>query len=276
VTDSEAVEANRRHWDELADLHPETPFYRHYLDRLRAGGTSLHRLEIAEVGDVAGLTLLHLQCHIGTESVSWARRGALVTAVDYSAGAIAQAERLARECGVPVRFLQASVYALAGVLDEAFDVVFASWGVLCWLPDIAEWARVVSRHLKPGGRFYIAELHPLLWVFDDDADELQVRYSYFGGAEPDRDDSDGSYADRGAKLVHRTTFNWAFPLGHVVSSLIDAGLRIEFLHEHPRCVARVLGNQLVRDESIADERWYRFPEGRPDVPLAFSLRARKE
>lgn len=264
--------ANLRHWDEAAALHPHTAFYHFYLDRLRAGGTSLHRLEIEEVGDVEGRTMLHLQCHIGTESSSWARRGARVTAVDFSANAVAEATRLSAELGVDVRYVQANIYELAGVLDEEFDIVYTSWGVLGWLPDLQEWARVVARHLRPGGVFYIAEFHPFLWVFDETAQDLRLRYGYFD-PEPIADDSPDTYADPGARLENTRTYGWQFPLGTVVSSLIDAGLEIEFLHELPRCVAQVLP-MLVRDEGD-DERWFRMPAGTPDLPLAFTLRAHR-
>ncbi|TMB93270.1 MAG: class I SAM-dependent methyltransferase [Chloroflexi bacterium] len=274
-TYNQELAANLRHWDELARLHPRTAFYGHYLERLRGGASALHRLEISEVGDVAGKSLLHLQCHIGTESISWSRLGARVTAVDFSADAIVQAERLATECEADVRFIQSDVYELPAALDESFDVVFCSWGVLCWLPDIPAWARVVSRFLKPGGIFYIAEFHPFMWVFDDTEDQLRVRYPYFG-AGPERGDRDGSYADPDASLAHRTTFNWAFPIGLVVTALIESGLRLEFLHEHPRCVSPVLGALLTRDDSIAGERWFRLRDGQATLPLAFSLRARKD
>jgi SAM-dependent methyltransferase len=266
-------EANRRHWDEAADLHPDTGFYGFYLDRLRGGGTSLHRIEIDEVGDVRGKSLLHLQCHIGTESISWAKRGAYVTGVDFSAGALAQARRLASECGAEVRFIESYVYDLPAALDETFDVVFTSWGVLGWLNDIDRWGAVVGRHVKPGGIFYIAEFHPLAFIFDEKAPELRVAYPYFPGPEPLSDDSDGTYADPQAQLAHRTTYSWPYTLGGVVTALIDAGLQIEFLRERTHCVSQVL-DLLVRDD-IDSERWFRLPESVPQLPLSFSLRARK-
>ena len=273
VSTGEQMATNLRHWDEVATLHPHTAFYNFYLDRLRAGGTSLHRVELEEVGDVAGRTLLHLQCHIGTESSSWARRGARVTAVDFSANAIDEARRLSSDLGVDVRYVHANIYELGGTLDELFDVVYTSWGVLGWLPDLQEWARVVARHLKPGGIFYIAEFHPVAWLFDETVTDLRVRYAYFLGAEPVADDSPYSYADPTTRLEHTRTYGWQYTLGTVVTALIDAGLQIEFLHELPRCVAQMLP-VLVRDESD-DERWFRMPEGMPELPLSFTLRAHR-
>ena len=265
------VAANLRHWDEVASLHPQTAFYEFYLDRLRAGGTSLHRVELEEMGDVAGRSLLHLQCHIGTESSSWARRGARVTAVDFSANAIDQARRISAELGVDVRYVHSNIYELG--LDERFDIVYTSWGVLGWLPDLHEWARVVARHLVPGGVFYIAEFHPVVWLFDEHAPALRVKYAYFPGEEPIADDSPHSYADPTTRLEHTRTYGWQYTLGTLVTALIDAGLQIEFLHELPRCVAQVLP-LLARDETD-DERWFRLPDGVPELPLAFTLRAHR-
>jgi SAM-dependent methyltransferase len=267
------LEANRRRWNELAELHPKTEFYRFYLDRLRAGGTSLHGLEIGEVGDVGGQSLLHLQCHFGVDSISWARRGASVTGVDFAGNAVARARRLAQEFGVQARFVRANVYDLPSVLAEKFDVIFQSWGVLGWLPDLAAWAGVVSHFLKRGGFYYIAEFHPTLWIFDGRVPGLVASGYYFRQPEPDMEDEDGSYADLSAHLENQVAYNWAYPLDLVLGSLIDAGLRIEFLHEWPRCPARML--QVLVQDDHPSERWYRMREGMPDIPLAFSLRARK-
>jgi SAM-dependent methyltransferase len=267
------MEANRRHWDELARLHPSTDFYRFYTDRLRSGGTSLHHFEIEQVGDVSGKTLLHLQSHIGTESVSWARLGAEVTAADFSADALAQVRQLAAELGVAVRCVESNLYDLPDVLTDRFDVVYTSWGVVGWLPDLAEWGRIVAGFLRPGGIFYIAEFHPVMWLLDETSDVLSLRYSYFQD-EPFFDDADGSYADPEARLEHRETYGFEYPLGKVVTALIRAGLRMEFLHEYPGCGPKLLP-MLVPDEST-DERWHVLPPDLPQLPLSFTLRARKE
>jgi SAM-dependent methyltransferase len=266
------MEANRRHWDELARLHPQTDFYRFYLDRIRTGGTSLHGFEIEQVGDVAGCSLLHLQSHIGTETVSWALRGARVTAVDFSGDALAHVRSFAEEMGVEVRCIESNVYDLPDVLSERFDVVYTSWGVIGWMPDLREWARIVTGFVRPGGMFYLAEFHPVMWLLDETARELRLKYSYFQ-REPFFDDSDGSYADRDAHIENRATYGFEYPLGQVISSLIDSGLRIEFVREYPGCGPQLLP-MLVPDEST-DERWHVLPPDLPQLPLSFSLRARK-
>jgi 2-polyprenyl-3-methyl-5-hydroxy-6-metoxy-1,4-benzoquinol methylase len=266
-------EANRRHWNEVARLHPGTDFYRFYLDRIRTGGTSLHQFEIDEVGDVAGKSLLHVQSHIGTETLSWARRGARVTAVDFSPDALAHVTKLAAELGVEVRCVESNVYELPSVLDETFDVVYTSWGVLGWMPDIPEWARIVSRYVRPGGILYVAEFHPMMWMLDETSEELRLRYSYFQD-EPFFDEEDGSYADPDAKLENRATYGFEYPLSRVITSLIESGLRIELFHEYPGCGPKLL-KVLVPDPST-DERWHVLPPELPQLPLSFSVRARKE
>lgn len=269
----DALEVNRRRWNELARLHPGTAFYG--LDRIRAGASSLHRLEIDEVGPVDGRRLLHLRCHIGTETVSWAREGAIVTGVDFAESAIEEARRLAADCGVRATFVNSSIDDLPQHLEGVFDVVFTSWGVLGWLPDLSSWARVVAHFLAPGGVFYIAEGHPFAWTMDDRAAALTPMYGYFSAGAPTEFDSDGSYADRGHPVVNRRSLEWTWSLGEVVSSVADAGLLIEFLHEHARVPFQML-DSLVLDDEDADEpgRWYRLPEGMPTMPLSFSIRAR--
>ncbi|HEV3233481.1 MAG TPA: class I SAM-dependent methyltransferase [Candidatus Dormibacteraeota bacterium] len=271
---SEYLEVNKRRWNELARLHPGTAFYD--LDRLRGGGSSLHRLEVDEVGPVEGRRLLHLQCHIGTETVSWARLGALVTGVDFAEAAVDEARRLAAACAVDATFVLSAIDDLPNNLDGTFDIVFTSWGVIGWLPDLGHWAEVVAHFLEPGGVFYIAEGHPVAWTFDDESPDLAVRYDYFPGHFPQEFESQGSYADREEAVVNRRTYEWTWTLGQVVSALADAGLVIEFVHEHDRITFQMLPI-LELDEDDPDEpgRWYRMPPGRPRIPLSFSIRARR-
>jgi SAM-dependent methyltransferase len=270
----EALETNRRRWNELALLHPRTAFYR--LDAIRAGATSLHRLELDEVGPVDGKTLLHLQCHIGTETVSWARQGARVTGIDFADEAVRAARVLAAECGVEAQFVQSSIDDLPEQLDGTFDVVFTSWGVIGWLPDLRHWGQVVAHFLRPGGIFYMAEGHPFAWTFDDEAADLRTRYPYFGGGRPQAFEFDGSYADREEAVVNRRTYEWTWTLGDVVNSLLDAGLAIDFLHEHDRVSFQMLPVlELDQDDPDEPGRWYRMPRGLSSIPLSFSIRARK-
>ena len=226
-------------------------------------------IEVEELGSVWGKTLLHLQCHIGTDTLSWARRGARVTGVDFSAEAIAQANKLAERAEMEeVRFIESEVSRAAHALpDERFDIVFTSWGVLGWLPDLDAWARTIKRLLKPGGVFYIAELHPTLLMFDGKEADVR-RYPYFRPAEPLIEDSDGSYADRSVELVYRRRFEWVYELGQVLTALADVGLRIQFLHEHDGTCCQFLECLTKHDDGL-----YRLPEGELSLPLSFSIRA---
>lgn len=265
--DRERMAINRRYWDEVVPVHAASELYD--VEGFMAGALSLDELESTEVGDVTGKRLLHLQCHFGLDTLSWARLGAQVTGMDYSPVAIDKARGLAAQCGIDARFICCNLYDLPRQLEGQFDIVFTSYGVLCWLPDLREWARIAANYVKPGGFFYIAEFHPFSYVFDDEADHLRYRYPYFA-QQATRFEFDGTYADKDAKLVNREDYEWNYPLGEVVTALIDAGLRIEFLHEH----AFTVYQQLPFLEKVGRGRW-RFPGGEEPIPLMFSLRASK-
>ena len=161
-------EANRAHWAEVTPIHVQSAFYD--VPAVKAGKGSLQRIEVDELGVVKGKTLLHLMCHFGLDTLSWARAGAVVTGVDFSTEALAVARGLAEELGIPARFIEANVYELPSVLDEQFDVVFTSYGILCWLPDLDSWAKVIARSLRPGGTFYIVEMHPTSDLLEQDTE----------------------------------------------------------------------------------------------------------
>ncbi len=266
---NEYIETNRRHWDETVAHHVDSDFYD--VASFKAGRSTLLPLERAELGDVRGKTLLHLQCHFGLDTLSWAREGAIVTGVDFSAEAIRTARNLATELNLDARFLEANVYDLPSVLDAQFDIVFASYGVIAWLPDIAAWARVAASYVRPGGTFYLAEIHPLLNSIWDSpsANDVRMRHSYFGGPEPELDDADGTYATSDS-LQNRRNYQFWHPLGNVVTSVIAAGLRLEYLHEFPYCCFAALPGMTRHDDGT-----YHLPEGAPQIPLLFSLRATK-
>lgn len=266
--------ANLAQWDESVDIHYRSDFYG--VERFKAGGTKLRDIELTEMGDVRGKTLIHLQCHFGMDTLSWAREGATVTGLDFSPAAIAAARKLSEESGVPGRFVESELYGAPNVLDEKFDIVFTGVGALCWLPDIKGWARVVSHFLKPGGVFYILEGHPVLWSLDDDTPEnpMHIAWPYFetgGPQNPDGWDEEEDYAETGEKLQNTRTYTWSHGLGEIVTALIDEGLRIEFLHEH-----RVLAWKAYPWVVKGDDGWWRVPNHPERLPLMWSLRAVKE
>lgn len=264
----EYLQSNRTLWDEWVKINSNSRLYD--LDSFKAGRSSLKALELEEVGDVQGKSLLHLQCHFGMDSLSWARRGARVTGVDFSAQGARLAQALSQELAIPARFICSNLYALPEQLDEQFDVVFTSYGVLTWLPDRRRWAQTVARYVKPGGIFYIAEFHPFAMVLSDTAASPLIEYPYFNDGVI-TSAVHGSYADPSAETKSKLSFEWAYPLGEVVSELIAAGLRIQFLHEWPYACYQMFPFLVQGRDGL-----WRLPPDMKSLPLQFSLRARKE
>lgn len=223
---------NQKFWDEIAPLHAASDYYD--VDRFLAGAITLGDVEIAEVGEVAGLRMAHLMCHIGLDSMSWARRGAQVTGVDFSTEAIGIARGLAQRTGLDVPFVCADVLDADQHLDRyGYDVVFLSRGVLMWIEDISALAQVCASLLRPGGVFYLLDIHPLAMAISRTADGLHLQRGYFHSSGPTKVSEDGSYAVSYAGLQNQETHEWIHSVGEVVTALIDAGISIEFLHEFP-------------------------------------------
>lgn len=263
------METNRARWDEMVQIHAKSAFYD--VEGFLNGRSTLDEIERACVGDVTGKSLLHMQCHFGMDTLSWQRLGAQATGVDYSAPAIALARDLNGQLGLNARFIETNVYDLPRVLDEQFDIVFTSHGVLTWLPDIWGWAQVIGHFLKPGGRFAIIEGHPFLWMFEqENVTTFDIRYDYFTRDEPYSWDEDGSYADPDAHLENRRTHEWNHPLSDVVTALIRAGLRIEEVREYDACAWQALPFMVPRDDT-----WFTLPEGMPRLPFSYSIVATK-
>jgi len=268
----EYYQSNLKLWNEWTEIHKQTENYG--LQDFLKGGNRLHALEREELGDVSGKSLLHLQCHFGLDTLSWARLGAQVTGVDFSDRAIALAREIAAQTGLPARFICAPLLELPNVLDEQFDVVFTSYGVLYWLHDLQAWGRLVHRYLKPGGVFYIVELHPVSGIFEEteDGQDLRVTTPYFPQAEPLKFDVVGSYADPQAKVNHPVEYGWPHSLSEILNALLSAGLMIEYLHEFPYTVEPSFFPNLV--EPIGERCW-RLKKHADAVPLMFSLRAHR-
>jgi SAM-dependent methyltransferase len=264
--------ANEALWDAWTAVHTTGDFYD--LEAFRAGGVRIRPYEVEMIGDVRGKSLLHLQCHFGIDTISWARLGAEVTGADFSPAAIEAARRLADELGFPeARFVRSNLYDLPTALDGQFDVVYTSRGVLGWLPDIQGWARVVAHFVAPGGTFFITEIHPVAQAMADEdvrPGELRLAYPYWEHPEPLTFEVKGSYADRDADVGEHTEHGWDHGLGEIVTALIDAGLRIETLVEHPFLDWEV---GFLVDEGA--NRWRLPPDAGGELPLMFSLRATK-
>ncbi len=271
MTDEE-IGDNLKTWEAWTHIHVASDFYDVASFRDGRDPVRVRDYEIAEVGPVEGKTLLHLQCHFGLDTLSWARLGAQVTGADFSPAAVEAATALAAEVGIDARFVVSNVYDLARNLDGQFDIVYTSRGVLGWLPDIRRWANVVAHFVKPGGFFYIAECHPISMAFADEdvsPGELRLNYPYWEHERALTFEVKGSYADRDAATEGLVEHGWDHSLGEIVTALIDAGLSIDFLHEFD-FAEWDLGYTVEAE----DGKW-RIPGEQGRLPLFFTLRASK-
>ena len=260
--------ANKRRWNELVGIHTRSGGYD--VEGFLKGKNTLHSIELDALGDVRGKSLLHLQCYFGMDTLSWARLGANVTGVDFSDKAIELARILNEKTGLNADFINCNLYDLPKNLDGEFDIVYTSYGVLMWLNDIEGWAKIVSRYLKPGGTFFIAEFHPFSWIYDENhPSELVIKYGYWHKTEPELYNSPDAYASGGLKLKNTEEYGWVHPIGTVATALIEAGLIIRELREYPVSVDEDQFKFMVRDA----EGYWRL-EGDP-IPLMYSIKAKK-
>ena len=281
-------EANRFLWNQRTAVHKDSAFYD--LAGFKAGANVLTPIELNEIGDVKGRSLLHLQCHFGMDTMSFSRMGAKCTGVDLSDEAIKLAREINDELKLDAKFICCNVYDLlienqgsskAPPLEvtehsegyerssgeaEQFDIVFTSYGTIGWLPDLDPWAKVIAERLKPGGFFYMAEFHPVLWMFDDDF--THIKY-FYDNRELIVTENEGTYTDRNADIKGKE-YSWNHSISEVLNALIGAGLKIEFLNEHMYSPYACFRN-LVETET---GNWHiKGMEGK--IPMVYSLRARK-
>jgi SAM-dependent methyltransferase len=273
VTDYRAV--NRANWDERAPAHAASPGYA--LDRFLADPDHLSkvvRFDLPRLGDVAGLRGVHLQCHIGTDTISLHRLGARMTGLDFSGASLEQARQLAAATNANVDFVESDVYDAPAALGEGgFDLVYTGVGALCWLPDIRRWARVVSALLRPGGRLFLREGHPMLWALADSREDglLVVEYPYFERPEPTVWDEPGTYVETDVAFQHNVTHEWNHGLGEIFTALLDEGFDLTMLEEHDSAPWNALPGQTVSDEHgewrLANRPWR--------LAQTYTLQARK-
>lgn len=260
----EYFQANKELWNQRTTVHRDSDFYN--LAGFKRGETVLTPIELGELGDVKGKTLLHLQCHFGMDSLDWARRGAKVTGVDLSDTAIGQAAQLNNELGLDAAFVCCNVLDTCDHVSGEFDIVFTSYGTIGWLPDLEPWAKVIAAKLKPGGLFYIAEFHPMVWMFDDEFTYIQYAYE---NREVIVTENQGTYTDRNAAIKGKE-YSWNHSISEVLNALVDAGLRIELFNEHMYspypCFRKVV--------EFEPGKWHiKGLEGK--LPMVYSLRAVK-
>jgi SAM-dependent methyltransferase len=257
------TQLNRAAWDERAPAHAASPDYD--LTRFIEDPSFLSRVvqfDLPRLGDLTGLRGAHLQCHIGTDTISLARLGARMTGLDFSAASLAQARDLAAQTGANVEFVEAEVYDAPGKLGRAaFDLVFSGIGALCWLPSIERWSQVVSELLVPGGRLFLREGHPMLWALEDSRPDglVVVDYPYFEREEPVVFDGPGTYVETSATFEHNLQHCWNHGLGEIVTSLFAAGMELTMLVEHDSVPWNALPGQMEQVElgewRLSDRPW---------------------
>jgi len=273
VNDYAAV--NRANWDERVPAHAGSPDYN--VDDFLADPAYLSevvRFDLPLLGDVSGQRGVHLQCHIGTDTISLARLGASMTGVDFSGPAVRQARALAEQTRADATFVESDVYEAAGAVGRgAFDFVFTGIGALCWLPSVSRWARVVASVLRPGGRLFIREGHPMLWTIEDGRDDglLVVDYPYFERDEPTTFDMGGTYVTTDVEFERTVTHEWNHGLGEIVSSLLAAGMTITGLTEHDSVPWDAQPGQM---EQIGGGEW-RLKDRPWRLPHSYTLQAVK-
>ena len=269
------LEVNRLNWDERAPAHAASPDYG--FDRFVADPEHLSgvvRFDLPLLGDVAGLTGIHLQCHIGTDTLSLARLGARMTGLDLSPASLEQARRLAAEAGPAVDYVEADTYSAPRALDgRTFDLVYTGIGALCWLPDIDRWAGVVDDLLVPGGRLFLREGHPMMWAVDDGrTDVLSLGYAYFETPEPWDEDEPGTYVATDTEFVNNRAISWNHGLGETVTALLARGFELTGLVEHRSVPWDALPGRMAVDGDLGE---WSLTEHGERLPLSYTLQARK-
>lgn len=246
-------------WNDRVEPHMKSELYD--LDAFRNGKNSLNDIELALLGDVTGKSILHLQCHFGQDSLSLARMGAKVTGVDFSEKAIEAAKQLNEELSLDAQFICSDILTVDELLEEKFDMVFTSYGTVTWLPELVKWGEIVANALKPGGRFIMAEFHPVVWMFDDEFKE--IFYSYFN-KETIVEEAEGSYADKNSEMKH-TFMGWNHALEEVVMALIHRGLNMTHLGEYDYSPYNIFPGM------VQNKKGYTFEDRYEKLPLVYSL-----
>lgn len=260
------IEINRALWDAKTKYHAISAFYNMDNGGFMSTVSSLKDIELALLGDIKGKTILHLQCHFGQDTLSLSKLGAKATGVDFSGAAIDKARELNEQLGLDATFICSDIYELPAVLDEQFDIVFTSYGTIGWLPDMQRWAQVVSRYIKPGGKFVFVEFHPVMWMFDSNFSVVQ--YSYFN-RDAIVETLSGTYADRNAN-IEQQEIGWNHDLSEVMQNLINTGLQITHFNEYDYSPCNCFANMV---EIAAGRFQIEGMEGK--IPMVYSLVAEK-
>jgi SAM-dependent methyltransferase len=270
------LDTNRANWDDRASAHAARTGLGYQVQRYIDDRSLLSDVVLFDrerLGDIAGLRAAHLQCHIGTDSLSLARLGARVTGLDFSPVSVAEARTLAAETGDAVDFVEADVHSALSVLEPAgFDLVYTGIGALCWLPSIDRWAEVVAGLLAPGGRLFLREGHPILWAMDERFDDdLHLRFPYFEQEKPLEWNDDSTYVKTDRPMTATKTYEWNHGLGEIVTALLTAGLNLTMLIEHDSVPWEALPGQMVERPNGE----FALGERSGVAPLSYTIQAMK-
>jgi 2-polyprenyl-3-methyl-5-hydroxy-6-metoxy-1,4-benzoquinol methylase len=265
MTEINYIEINKKSWNKKTDAHLASDFYD--MKSFVQGQSSLNDIELNLLGDVKGKSILHLQCHFGQDSISLARMGAEVTGADLSDNAINNAVKIASEMNVKIDFVCCDIYDLPKHLDKKFDIVFTSYGTIGWLPDLDKWSKVIDNFLKPGGKFIFVDFHPVIWMYDDNFEN--IAYNYFLD-KPIIETEHGTYADRNADITVETV-GWNHALSEVMTSLLQNHLTLEEFKEYDYSPYNCFKGM----QKIGDKK-YRLEKFGNKVPLVYSIIAIKK
>lgn len=256
---------NRNSWNNRTETHLTSAFYD--LDGFMKGKSSLNEIELQLLGDIKGKSILHLQCHFGQDTISLNRMGAKVMGIDLSDKAIGYAKQIAKDLNANATFICCDVYDLPNHVDEDFDIIFTSYGVIGWLPDLDQWAKIIAQYLKPNGQLVMVEFHPVVWMFDDNFEKISYRYFNSGAII---ETEHGTYADKTADITQECV-TWNHGLGEVVNSLINNGLAITSLNEFDYSPY----NCFNRTVAIEPGK-YRIKHLASNIPMVYSIEAKKQ
>jgi len=258
------IEINKNLWNRKTEFHFDSEFYG--VDSFKNGKDSLNQVELGLLGNISGKKILHLQCHFGQDTISLARHGALATGVDFSEKAIDKAIQLNESLQTNARFIQCDIYKLTEVLDEQFDIVFTSYGVVGWLQDIKKWAEIIDHFLKPGGEFVMVEFHPVVWMFSYDFKHIEFNYM---DSEPIIEELEGTYTDKSAKIKEKSV-SWNHGLSKILDSIIKSGLVITDFKEYNYSPYNCFENTVK-----LGDRKYKIKGLEDKIPMMYSLKAEK-
>lgn len=263
--DQNYFETNRQSWNNRTDTHIASKFYG--LDAFLDGKSSLIDIELQLLGNIQGKTILHLQCHFGQDTISLNRLGAEVTGIDLSDKAIERANQIAKRTGSKANFICCNIYDLSTHLDKQFDIVFTSYGTINWLPDLTQWAKIVAAYLKPGRKFVFVEFHPVVWMFDNNFEN--VGYGYFNTG-PIIETENGTYADKTAK-ISLESITWNHGLSEVINNLIKNELEIISFEEYDYSPYNCFNNTIEFEPNK-----FRIKHLGNNIPMLYSIVANKK